>query len=311
MRVEEGIGHFLFHCQYEKDLSDKTLRAYSGDLKQFRLFLSQHETSDFVQDVDKSVIRAFLKALHKRYGPRSIKRKVASLKAFLNYLEYEDKITANPFRKMRLTLDKAKPLPKTLSIESVEAILRTAYAERNSLRRETVAWKEAVRNSAVIELLFATGMRVGELCSLEFRHVDLGTGSLLVQGKGRKERRIPICQGAALDALRYYREAFAGMLDPAGAFFVNRYGRAITDQSVRLMVAHMARNAGVSEHVTPHMFRHTLATLLLENGVDIRFIQFLLGHSSISVTEIYARVNEKAQREVLEKRHPRGEIMDN
>jgi integrase/recombinase XerD len=311
MRVEEGIGHFLFHCQYEKDLSAKTLRAYAGDLKQFRLFLSEHGTGDLVQNVDKSVIRAFLKALHKRYGPRSIKRKVASLKAFLNYLEYEDKIAANPFRKMRLALDKAKPLPKTLSIENVEAILRTAYAERDRLRGETLALMEAVRNVAVIELLFATGMRVGELCSLEYRHVDLGAGSLLVQGKGRKERRIPICQGAALNALRDYRDAFSGRAGPDGAFFVNRYGRRVTDQSIRLMVAHLARSAGVSEHVTPHMFRHTLATLLLENGVDIRFIQFLLGHSSISVTEIYARVNEKAQREVLEKRHPRGEIMDN
>ena len=165
---------------------------------------------------------------------------------------------------------------------------------------------EAIRDIAVLETLFSTGVRVSELCKLRGTDVDLVHRHILVMGKGKRERIIPICDQAVLKALKCYRDCYATHLMPESAFFLNRGMRPLSDQSVRLIIKKYQKKACIPENATPHMFRHTIATLLLENGVDIRNIQTLLGHSSLAVTEIYTHVSLSAQREALGRKHPRG-----
>ncbi|MDD3312383.1 tyrosine-type recombinase/integrase [Pseudodesulfovibrio sp.] len=297
--TSESIGLFLFHCQYEKNLTEKTLKAYRTDLRQFVEHLGRGAGGADVAAIGKDVIRGYLKRLFESYRPRSIKRKIATLKAFFSYLEYEEQIESNPFRKLRIKVDRARELPRTMSLETVSGIFRAAYADKAALRRGSGGYIRCVRDIAVLELLFATGMRVGELCALRSEDVDLGAGNVRITGKGRRERIVPLCgvevTAALTEHLRY--------ADPScGHLF------RITDQQVRSFLSRYAARGAAGKHVTPHMFRHTVATMLLGNGVDIRNIQVLLGHSSIGVTEIYAHVNEACQRKAIASAHPRGDI---
>ena len=307
MLVERAFGQFLSHCQYERNLTGKTLKAYATDLRQFSAYLSQVGAVE-VLDVDREVVRAFLQGLYTGYQPRSIKRKMATLKAFFTYLEYEDLIPSSPFRKLRIKVDRVKDLPRTMTLDTVRKLFAEAYALRDQAKGQKL--EAATRDVALLELMFATGMRVGEVCGLRMAHVDLDQGSVRVMGKGRRERLVPICGDKPLDALRSYASFRAlhngSRQNGAPEFFLSTDGESpVSDQYVRALVRRLADLAGINQHITPHMFRHTIATLLLENGVDIRNIQALLGHSSISVTEIYVRVNEKAQREVIKEGMPR------
>ena len=307
MHLPDAVCAFLDHCRLERTLSHLTLNAYRLDLSQFmKRQGNTHELT--VQAIDKNVIRAHLSWLDAQYKPRSIKRKIATLKAFFAFLEQEEHIQSSPFRKLRLRLDTAKTLPRTLSSESVKRLLQSAYAARDAQRRGAKGWLAAVRDIAVLETLFSTGVRVSELCKLRVSDVALRRQHLFVRGKGKRERIIPLCAPAALEALVEYKQTHAAHLPANHAFFLNRDGRPLSDQSVRQIINKHEQRTSIPEHATPHMFRHTLATMLLENGVDIRNIQTLLGHSSLAVTEIYTHVSVSAQREALGKGHPRSSI---
>lgn len=168
-----------------------------------------------------------------------------------------------------------------------------------------------IRDIAVIELLFATGMRISELCSLKPSDIDLESSNILIYGKGAKERIIQLGNQEVIDALALYRETFAKDIKICGYFFVNRLKHKLSAQSVRFMINHYAELAGISQHITPHMFRHSFATLLLEQDVDIRYIQRMLGHSSISTTEIYTHVSNTKQKYILVNKHPRNHMSIN
>ena len=163
-----------------------------------------------------------------------------------------------------------------------------------------------IRDIAIIELLFATGMRISELCSLKPKDIDLQSSNILIYGKGAKERILQIGNPEVLSALISYRDTFEKDIAACGYFFVNRLKQRLSDQSVRFMIDHYARLAGIEQHITPHMFRHSFATLLLEQDVDIRYIQRMLGHSSISTTEIYTHVSNAKQKDILVHKHPRN-----
>ncbi len=163
-----------------------------------------------------------------------------------------------------------------------------------------------IRDIAVIELLFATGMRISELCSLKPSDIDLANNTVLIYGKGAKERILQIGNQEVLSALLLYQNIFAEDIAACGYFFVNRLRHKLSDQSVRFMINRYAKLAGISQHITPHMFRHSFATLLLEQDVDIRYIQRMLGHSAISTTEIYTHVSNTKQKDILVHRHPRN-----
>ncbi|WP_031484860.1 tyrosine-type recombinase/integrase [Maridesulfovibrio frigidus] len=306
MELNYAIEMFLQHCQLERNLSELTLKAYEKDLDQFKSKITTPNIC--VEDIYKEFLREYIKYLSSKYKPRSIKRKIATLKSFFTFLEREDIINTTPFRKIHLKLNRSKELPKIIRKSSLNRIIKYAYLEKNKFFIESRAYREATRDIAVIELLFSTGIRVSELCNITFNEIDLKNKVLKIHGKGKKERIIPLCEKKSLAILKEYAHLYDEYLHHSTSFFLNRDCHPLSDQSVRRIINKYSAIAGVSEHITPHMFRHTIATMLLENGVDIRNIQTLLGHSSLAVTEIYTHVSLSSQRNILTLKHPRKNI---
>ena len=220
-------------------------------------------------------------------------------------MEYRELLAENPFAKLDLRFREAKLLPKTIPFHSIEAFLSTLYAQKEQASSQYQA-RCCIRDIAVIELLFATGVRISELCSLKPSDIDLESNNILIYGKGAKERILQIGNPEVISALNLYQETFKDDIESCGYFFVNRLQHKLSAQSVRFMINRYATLAGISQHITPHMFRHSFATLLLEQDVDIRYIQKMLGHSSISTTEIYTHVSNAKQKDILVNKHPRN-----
>ncbi|MCH5345451.1 MAG: tyrosine-type recombinase/integrase [Acetatifactor sp.] len=301
--INDYIVNYLEYCQYRKRLDGKTLKAYQIDLKQYSAY-----SSEFLHCFAKDTVDQFITNLHKQYKPKTVKRKIASLKAFFHYLEYKQLLEENPFSKLDIRFREAKLLPKTIPFHAIQAFLSTMYAQKSSARSE-YKLRCCIRDIAVIELLFATGMRISELCSLKSTDIDLQSNNILIYGKGAKERILQIGNPEVISALVSYQNTFEKDIAVCGYFFVNRLQHKLSDQSVRFMINHYAGLAGIEQHITPHMFRHSFATLLLEQDVDIRYIQRMLGHSSISTTEIYTHVSNAKQKDILVHKHPRN-LMD-
>ncbi len=294
------IENYLTFCHSQKRLDDKTLKAYRIDLAQF----STHIGLQSISEISIEVLESFISFLHQTYKPKTVKRKIASIKAFFHYLEYRDIISINPFNKIQIKFREPVILPKTIPLCTIEQLLKTLY-QQHALAQTTHQKKTTLRDIAVIELLFSTGIRISELCSLKAMDVNLLDNTLLIFGKGRKERRIQICNEDVLKILSDYKECFRSQIDQDGHFFINVSGQPLSDQSVRRMIRKYTALAGIDMHITPHMFRHTFATSLLETDVDIRYIQEMLGHSSINITEIYTHVTTSKQKDILMNKHPR------
>lgn len=297
------VAEYIEYCEYRKRLDRKTLKAYRIDLKQYADYLQNISEFYFKDNLDK-----YITHLHKQYKPKTVKRKIASLKAFFHYMEYKEILSENPFTKLDIRFREAKLLPKTIPFHSLQTFLSTLYQQK-AQATSTYQLRCCIRDIAVIELLFATGMRISELCSLRPSDMDFVSNNILIYGKGAKERILQIGNPEVLSALSLYHETFKSDIDACGYFFVNRLQKKLSDQSVRYMITHYARLAGIEQHLTPHMFRHSFATLLLEQDVDIRYIQRMLGHSSISTTEIYTHVSNVKQKDILLNKHPRN-LMD-
>jgi len=296
------ISLFLFHCEIEKRLNQKTIKAYTSDLNQFNQFVNNKD----VKQIKKEELKAYFLELS-TYAPRTIKRKIATLKAFFSYLEFEEEIEVNPFRKVRTKIKLDTILPNTLSLIEISSILQNAYNFKNNLiDTSAYVYKEIIRNIAILELLLASGMRVSELCSLKLRNVSSDFSSVKIMGKGSKERIIPITNAATQKALADNYAHFKSEIHNTSFMFINRFGNRLSEQSARFMVKAHAKKAKIERTITPHVFRHSFATLLLEEDVDIRYIQHLLGHSSINVTQIYTHVNEKKKKELLTLKSPRN-----
>lgn len=206
---------------------------------------------------------------------------------------------------MDIRFREAKLLPKTIPFHTIQAFLNTLYTQK-TLACSDYQLRCSIRDIAVIEILFATGMRISELCALKPNDIDFENYTILIYGKGAKERILQIGNSEVLSALLLYQEAFAKAISSCGYFFVNRLQHKLSDHSVRFMINKYAKLAGIPQHITPHMFRHSFATLLLEQDVDIRYIQRILGHSSISTTEIYTHVSNRKQKDILFHKHPRN-----
>lgn len=294
---------YLEYCQYQKKLSTKTLKAYRIDTTQFQIFIDHTEYG-----VIKSVLSNYVTYLHKEYKPKTVKRKIASIKAFFNWMEYEDIIKENPFSKINLKFHEPKVLPKTISFDVIEHLLRTAYNDTTNINVSSYQKQVYLRNIAVLELLFASGMRVSELCALKTDDINLVNGEIRIWGKGSKERVITIANPEVLKIIREYRSTFIGQSDSTEDLFINRNGKRLSEQSVRIIINKYVKKANIGKHLTPHMFRHSFATLLLEEDVDIRYIQQILGHSSITTTQIYTHVSTKKQNDILSIKHPRNHM---
>lgn len=309
MELQEAVSQFLFHCRYEKNLSPKTLKAYSIDLRQFQEYLAAELQVTTLEAVDKTALRAWIKSLFGPLKEKSVKRKVATLKALFHFLEREDAIAVNPFRKMDVRIKETRRLPRTIPLPDLKRLFKHLYRlKRDHPDRDSYAYKALVRDIAVLEILFATGARVAEVCHLKDEDVDLRRGRVKILGKGGKERILQLCDEETLEAVRDYRGLWQEEVGKNGYFFHNRLGGRLTEQSVRAGLKRYAGIAGVGGRLTPHMLRHSVATLLLEEGVDIRSIQTILGHSSLLTTQIYTHVQEGQQRKILTSRHPRRKI---
>ena len=301
--LQAHIKNYLDFCQYQKRLDEKTLKAYRIDLNQFSALIPLTDISS----VTPATLENYIATLHQEYKPKSVKRKIASLKAFFHFLEYKEIVDRNPFNRVQVKFREPVTLPKTIPLYTVEIFLSTIYKQR-TYAKTNYQKRTALRDAAVIELLFATGMRISELCSLKMNDVNLYDRTILIFGKGSKERRIQIGNDDVLKTLEAYKKEFLTEMQTCNYFFVNQTGRMLSDQSVRRMINKYASLAAIEMHITPHMFRHTFATSLLEADVDIRYIQEMLGHSSINVTEIYTHVAMSKQRDILMTKHPRKDF---
>lgn len=300
---EQIIENYLNYCRSQKRLDEKTIKAYKIDLKQFKDFIGNIP----IREITTQTLESYIATLHESYKPKTAKRKIASIKAFFHHLDYKELITANPFNKMQIHFREPISLPKTVPLRTIEMLLSKIYHEIN-YAKTPYQRKNSIRDAALIELLFATGIRVSELCTLSPHNINLIDGTLLINGKGKKERLLQIGNADVINTLRVYQTEYCNIINQSNHFFVSQNGNAISDQSVRRIINKYTTLAAIDLHITPHMFRHTFATSLLEADVDIRYIQEMLGHSSINITEIYTHVAMSKQRNILTTKHPRNKF---
>ena len=301
--LQPFLTEYITFTKDQKRLDPKTLNAYQTDLKQF----TQQLPASSLEDVTPTILENYISFLHQRYKPKTVKRKIASLKAFFHYLEYREVLDRNPFNRIRVKFREPVILPKTIPLHTVESLLATIYHQR-TCAPTPYQRRNALRDIAVIELLFSTGVRISELCSLKANDINLLDGTILIYGKGSKERCMQIGNRTVLSILSEYKQEYFTEIQSCNHFFVNQNGRPLSDQTVRRMINKYASLAAIELHITPHMFRHTFATSLLEADVDIRYIQEMLGHSSINITEIYTHVAMSKKRDILATKHPRKDF---
>lgn len=294
------VNDYLDYCRSQKRLDEKTLKAYKIDLTQFCEKFPDTE----IKSITPASLENFIAELHQKYKPKTVKRKIASLKAIFHYWEYREVLDRNPFGKIQIKFREPVILPKTIPLHTVETFLSAIYRQ-HSCAKTDYQKQSTLRDIAVIELLFATGIRISELCSLKAADVNLYDKIILIYGKGSKERRVQIGNDDVISVLEEYKKSFENQIQNCGHFFVNYSGRPLSDQSIRRMINKYTASSAIEQHITPHMFRHTFATSLLEADVDIRYIQEMLGHSSINITEIYTHVAMSKQRDILVSKHPR------
>ena len=254
----------------------------------------------------KEKIEDYITELHKKFKQKTVKRKIASVKAYYNYLVEKEIINDTPFRKIKVKFKETMILPRIIPREEIEQLLNYMYAQEKKSNVKT--YKYWLRDIAVIETLFATGARVYEISNIREDNVNLNTGLIRIMGKGGKERYIQIASSEILGILKNYYRENTDAIKQSGFFFVNNRGCRYTEQSIRLMLKKYTRLAGIERNITPHMFRHSFATYLIEEGVDISCVQQILGHSSIKTTQIYIHVAAKKQAEILRESHPRNRM---
>jgi len=293
MKIEqEMIDGYLQACK-NKRLSGHSLKAYRIDLKQAFVFFENSE-------VTKTTLNDYVEVLNQQYKPKTIKRKLAVLHSFFDYLVYDEQLEVNPMSKSRIKIKEGKRIPRIIKTEDLRQIIKELDSDKNED-------SFILRDKAVIELLIGTGVRVSELCSLKKEDIDFEQQYIRVNGKGSKERVIYLGQTVLL-ALSLYYCRYEEIIRECGYFFINNAGRPISDQSVRYIIRKYSIHT--ETHITPHMFRHTFATMLLEQDVDIAYIQKILGHSSITTTTIYAYVSNARQKEILVTKNPRELLKD-
>jgi integrase/recombinase XerD len=312
--MDRSIQEFLNHLSVQKGFSENTLAAYRNDLTQLEEYLRGYaahpslpgEEPEVVVNPEgvvwssvskRGVVNFVLSIKEKKYAPATIARKVAAVKSFFHYLVTESTLRNDP----TATLDSPKvgrSLPKAISVEQVDLLLEQPA-------KDTTA--EGLRDKAMLELLYATGMRVSELVSLNTEDVSLASGYVRCFGKGGKERTIPAHPQAIAALERYMNDARPRLISTVSepALFVNHRGTRLTRQGFWLIIKEYARKAGIDE-ITPHTLRHSFATHMLANGANLRDVQELLGHANIATTQIYTHLSSSQMRQTYDRAHPRA-----
>ena len=298
MRLQDKVQPYLEYCEFRKELDWNTLKAYRIDLRQYFEYINEKNPS-------KERIEEYITHLHKSYKQKTVKRKIASMRAFYMYLEETEVIEDNPMRRIRTKFKEEQKLPRIIPRNEIENLLNTMY---KALKKNDGTKSMILRDIAVVEVFFATGARVYEVANIKRENIDLESGTIRFMGKGGKERLIQIGEQSVCKLLNQYYEAHKTEIIQCGYFFVNQRGGRFTEQSIRVMLKKYTKQAGIERNITPHMFRHSFATYLIEEGVDISCVQHILGHSSIKTTQIYIHVAAKRQADILRKLHPRNRM---
>ena len=289
--MTDHAASFLQYLAVERGASGHTLRSYQTDLRQFTEFLSS-QAIEGLERVDGRAIRIYLARLHQaKLSRTSIARKLAAIRSCFAFMTRRGVLERNPGRELS-ALALPKKLVSFLPVDETWALLD----------HPAPASAQAPRDRAILELLYATGIRVSELCGLDLDDLDFGRGTVRIMGKGSKERVVPVGENA-LAVVKAYLE---GRSRDAGPIFQNHRGGRLTARSVQRIVGAWARAAGLSRRISPHTLRHTFATHLLDAGADLRFIQDLLGHSRLTTTQKYTHVSADHLMKVYDAAHPRA-----
>lgn len=291
------VENYLNYCQYQKRLTGKTLKAYRIDLNQFYTYMQ------FKNLKNKKDISVYIQQLHTTYKPRTVKRKIAAIKAFYTYLEKQDFLKENPFHKIDYRFKEPIRLPKTITLHELNHLYQSLYAYSKQTSNRVIT-----RDIAILELLICTGIRVSEVSHLLKSNVFIRENTIIINGKGSKERIIYIDNQNLIQSLLSYQRLFQDEIEKSPYFFINRLGHPLSEQSIRFMIDKYCHLFHIDSHITPHMFRHTFATMMLEEDVDIRYIQEILGHSSITTTQIYTHMSAHKQKEIMSHKNPRNKI---
>lgn len=307
--LNQVIIRYLEYCECEKRLSSDSVRAYSADMHQFGDFVAADcQEVENLEDLNRLLLQHYLRRLNDRYKVTTVKRKIACLKGFFSFLEEECLIEETPFLKMKIKLKEPIVLPETMTLREVKKILTAAYqcpSGAAAMEKTSLFEMLHLRDIAVLECLFATGLRVHELCNLTFQNYNLQSQTIKIYGKGQKERKIYLSNAEVISAVSNYLRYVKTLGFKSPYVFINKCGAKLSCQAVRNLVTKYVKLGRIKKNITPHAFRHTFATLLLEEGVDIKYIQEFLGHSSISTTQIYLHVSEQSAKSVLRNKHPR------
>ena len=297
MKWNQAIQDYSFYLRIERGLSDNTIDNYTRDLKKLQGFLEESNGYPSPLKITKDDVQAFIYFLAKEVKPRSQARIISGLKGFFSYLIFEDYREDNP-------MDLIEPpkvgrkLPDTLSVDEVDAIIGAIDLSK----------PQGERNRAMLETLYACGLRVSELVSLKLSDLYFEEGFISVQGKGNKQRFVPISAHTQKYITLYCSEVRIHnepQPDSVDIVFLNRRGKYLTRAMVFTIIKNLVQEAGIKKIISPHTFRHSFATHLLKNGADLRSIQLMLGHESITTTEIYTHIDRSQLAETLAKFHPR------
>ena len=317
MRLHQATAAFLSGYFSTHERGKKTEAAYRSDLAQFLAFAGEEFD---LPSLDASAIEGWAAHLRQEeYSPASIRRKMVVLKVFCSYWVRKGGLPESPFWRVKLSLGRIEQLPRALTEREMRSLLSRAW--RNYLTVSAVPDESkvvtrpgtpkspcreyrALRDLALVDLLFATGMRVGEVSALDVRDYFVREAVFRVQGKGGRDRLAFVVDEQTVQIQRAHMEARARVRTDSPALFVNASGGRLSTQGITNVIASLRRQARIRRHVTPHMLRHTVATLLLRNGVDIRVVQEFLGHASIATTQRYTHVTKEHMVRVLRKRHP-------
>lgn len=297
MKWSDALKDFALYLKIERGMSEHTVNNYSLDVQKLIQYLKKHEMSLSPLQITSEDIQNFIYEMAKEINPRTQSRLISGLRSFYDYLIFEKYCTSNPLERIE-TPKIGRKLPDTLSVKDIDRIVTSI----------DLSSPQGERNRAIIELLYSCGLRVSELTSLKISDLFFDEGFIKVTGKGNKQRFVPI-GGLTQNYINLYKDYVRLQMKIESPFndtlFLNRRGKQLSRAMIFTIVKNAAAKSGLQKKVSPHTFRHSFATHLLENGADLRAIQMMLGHESITTTEIYMHVDKSHLKDVMLKFHPR------
>lgn len=298
MKWKQAIIEYQHYLKIERGLSENTIENYVSDLKKMTFFLEENKFTDSPKTIKQEIIQQFIYEISKKLSSRSQARIISSLRSFFEYLIFEQLRQTNPTDLIE-TPKIGRKLPETLSEQEINQLI-------NAIDLST---DEGERNRAILESMYSCGLRVSELIHLKISDLFFNEGFIRIIGKGNKERFVPIHQKAQKYIVIYMKEIRSHLSikkDYEDTLFLSRRGKSLSRQMIFLMIKALAVNINLNKKISPHTLRHSFATHLLKNGADLRAIQQMLGHESITTTEVYVHLDNTFLKKIVEKYHPRG-----